>query len=603
VDYFSLPRILVKSRVGADASLLPQGGSTITQQLVRGLFLQEQTAGENGAALQSRAILARALSVVVGARQVNRFLRKHEEMRLSLWLEREMRATFGSKQAAKEAIFARYASFVYMGHGQYGFGRAAAHYLGRPLSSLTADDADLAALLAGIMKAPRDYAPSAANATAVLRRRNQTLALMAGEQVITRDQLAAIRLRELPAPAPEVLPPINSAAVVQHVLDAFTQAHPDLSLEDLLQGRIQVYSTIDSRVQRIASEALEHGLERYEQRHPRTRGSVQGSVVVLRNSDGSILAEIGGRQTYLGKAATFRDFNRVTQSRRQPGSAMKPIVYLAAFRQGDFTLETLVPDEPISVPDGGPGVRKWISNYDGVFKGLMPVRQAFAESRNTVAIWMTSIVGIDRVLQTARSLGVETPLKRFPTTALGASEISLLELATAYRAIASGVSVPPYVIRKVSGRSGEPMGGREPSPAAVAIEDAALLQVQEGLRSVVRLPTGTAHALAGSRRFPLDVMGKTGTTNEFRDAIFVGSTYGATGITVAVRIGFDDNRSLGSKETGGRVALPVFEEVMREVYGARLVGPAPAFPRPMEQRITSYLEGAAKLPHLMLIGR
>jgi membrane carboxypeptidase/penicillin-binding protein len=127
-----------------------------------------------------------------------------------------------------------------------------------------------------------------------------------------------------------------------------------------------------------------------------------------------------------------------------------------------------------------------------------------------------------------------------------------------------------------------------PRPVPTTIDAAALSLIQEGLRGVVRLPSGTAHALA-SRGFPIAVMGKTGTTNEFRDAIFVGSTYGPDGITAAVRIGFDDNRSLGSRETGGRLALPVFQELMLGVYRDKIVGPAPAFPARMEQRITSSL--------------
>jgi membrane peptidoglycan carboxypeptidase len=127
---------------------------------------------------------------------------------------------------------------------------------------------------------------------------------------------------------------------------------------------------------------------------------------------------------------------------------------------------------------------------------------------------------------------------------------------------------------------------RGPSPTT--IDAAALLLIPEGLRGVVRLPTGTAHALA-SRGFPIAVMGKTGTTNEFRDAIFVGSTYGPDGITAAVRIGFDDNRSLGSRETGGRLALPVFQELMLGVYRDKIVGVAPAFPARMEERITASL--------------
>ena len=179
VDYLSLPRVLSKVRWGDSTGMFPQGGSTITQQLVRGVFLQRQTSLENTDTLQSRALSARMLSALIGPRPVNRLLRKHEEIRLSLWLERKMRLQFGSKQAAKQAILARYASFVYMGHGQYGFARASEYYFGRPLASLTAEDADKAAILAGIMKAPRDYAPSGRGSEAVLRRRNHILALMA----------------------------------------------------------------------------------------------------------------------------------------------------------------------------------------------------------------------------------------------------------------------------------------------------------------------------------------------------------------------------------------------------------------------------------------
>jgi penicillin-binding protein 1A len=216
---------------------------------------------------------------------------------------------------------------------------------------------------------------------------------------------------------------------------------------------------------------------------------------------------------------------------------------------------------------------------------MIPLRTALAESRNAVAVWITLQIGIDRVIRTARSLGVDTPLQRYATTALGASEVSLLELASAYRAIASGVVVAPHVIQQVTNLSGEVI----PAAAAVRIPlvlaDEALALIQEGLRGVVRLPTGTAHALASSS-FPIAVMGKTGTTNDFRDALFVGSTYGLDGITVAVRIGFDDNRSLGSRETGGRVALPVFRAVMAAIYHDAIMGPAPSFPRAMEARIS-----------------
>jgi penicillin-binding protein 1A len=181
-------------------------------------------------------------------------------------------------------------------------------------------------------------------------------------------------------------------------------------------------------------------------------------------------------------------------------------------------------------------------------------------------------------------------LQPYATTALGASEVNLLELANAYRTMASGILAEPYVIRKIVRDSVEVAEDEEHGRSTVDIDDSALSLIQEGLRGVVRIPAGTAHALDSSV-FPIAVMGKTGTTNEFRDALFVGSTYGPEGITVAVRIGFDDNRSLGPQETGGRVALPVFKELMLRVYRENLVGPVPEFPAQMEQNINDYLAG------------
>jgi penicillin-binding protein 1A len=606
IDPRIIPRVLSKVRVRAligrlmdgDGSrsrqaIFPQGGSTITQQLVRGAFLQQHMAWEKSRDLQSDGVLPRLLSSVIGARNVSMMLRKREEIRLSLWLEQEMREAYGSRAAAKKEIFARYASLIYMGSGQYGLARAAEHYFGRSLSSFTAEDADLAALLAGIPKAPRDYAPDASDRDRVLRRRNQTLALMAARNFISDERRAAAATRPLVVQARAPAAPLESSAVVAHVLHELTATYPDLSVEDLLHGRIHVDATVDARIQQIANDALRHGLERYEARHPAAAGTTQGAVVVLKNGDGSILAEVGGRLVYEGRATSYSDFNRATESFRQPGSAMKPIVYLAAFEHGEFTLDSIVPDDPISVPDGGTGRWKSIANYDGRFKGPMAVREALAESRNAVAVWITNQVGIGRILRTAQRLGVETPLQPYPSTALGASEITLLELANVYRAIASGMLASPYVIRRVVLGSGEELPRVARTRGRLAVDAEGLALIQEGLRGVVRMPTGTAHAL-NARTFPIAVMGKTGTTNDFRDALFVGSTYGPDGVTVAVRIGFDDNRSLGRRETGGRVALPVFREVMAAIYGEDLVGPAPVFPPLMERSISQSVQRAAE---------
>jgi penicillin-binding protein 1A len=581
-----------KRNVANNAAIFPQGGSTITQQLVRGYFLRTMTAQENSDQLRHSGRLPRMLSSVIGARTVNMLVRKAEEIRLSLWIEEKMRKQFGSKRLAKQEILARYASLIYMGNGQYGIARGADYYFGRSLDQFTAEDADKAALLAGTAKSARYFAPSASDTRRVVQRRNQTLALMAANGFLSPVQLRRAQGRPIEVLTQHRAVAIEVSAVVDNVLDELTSRRPDLSARDLLRGRIQVYSTVDARVQQIANEALEHGLALYEKRRPGARGVVQGSVVILRNRDASILGETGGRQFYKHRVSAYADFNRVTKSLRQPGSAMKPFVYLAAFREGTFNLDTVAPDEAIGVPDGREQDVKWISNYDGQYKGMIPLRTALAESRNTVAIWITEQIGVDRVIETAHSLGIQTPLRSFATTSLGASEVTLLELANSYRALASGILIQPYIIRKIVRDSNETVfvGRGETSP--VHFDDEALSFVQEGMRGVVRLPGGTAHAL-DSRGFPIAVMGKTGTTNEFRDALFVGSTYGPEGITVAVRIGFDDNRSLGGNETGGRVALPVFKEVMSRVYGEKVLGRAPSFPAEMERHIDRFLHNDA----------
>ena len=601
VDYRVVPRIVQKTAVRSVREwwkgghgfrlLLPQGGSTLTQQLVRGYFLKVLTGrSDRDAMFHAGLAPPRVLSAVLGASAMNKLLRKMEEVRLTLWLEQEMRKRYGSPERAKREIFARYASFIYLGNGRYGYAAASEYYFGRSLASYTAADAGKAALLAAIAKAPRDYAPVPGNPRPTSRR-NQILALMARhgdipESLAKRCQEEPIRV------APRSPIKTDSPAAIEHVLSELARhGGARFGVEDLFQGRIDVSSTVDARVQTIVNEALEHGLEQYEKRHPRERGMIQGSVVVLGNADAAILAEAGGRRVYRDRGARYSDYNRVTASLRQPGSAMKPLVYLAAFESG-LDLDTTVPDEPIEVPLGNGGGTKWIANYDNQFKGPIPMRQALAESRNTVAVWLTQQIGVRSVIRTAREMGIRTPLQPYISTALGASEVRLLELADAYRAIASGVLAEPYIVGRVTDLDREELYVAPRDTRA--IHSAGLHRIQEGLRGVVRIPGGTASVLS-HRDFPVPVMGKTGTTSDFRDALFVGSTYGTSGITVAVRVGFDDNHPLGGSETGGRTALPIFREIMLRIYERRLVGEAPRFPYSIENGINQYVAVQAEL--------
>jgi penicillin-binding protein 1A len=215
--------------------------------------------------------MARLLTPIVGARSVNMLARKREEIRLSLWLEDKMREQFGSKRGAKEEILARYASLVYMGNGQYGFARAAEYYFGRRLATFTVDDADKAALLAGIAKSPREYAPSAKDTGPVLRRRDQTLTLMRADGFMSLETTAQAKRRALQGVRHDNRQTLQAPAVVEHVLEEFKVRYADLSVEDLLQGRIHVYATADARVQHIVNETFNGSVELIGARSPELR--------------------------------------------------------------------------------------------------------------------------------------------------------------------------------------------------------------------------------------------------------------------------------------------------------------------------------------------
>ena len=608
VDFWALPRVAAKAFVNSIAAsrraserdgrlrvkiIFPQGGSTVTQQLVRGYFLADVTKGEDLGVLQRPTLIGRAMAGVIGVPATNKLRRKVEEMRLALWLEEDFRRRFGSRQAAKEQILARYASFIYLGNGRYGFSAASEYYFGKSLDTYQQWDADKAALLAGIAKSPRDYAPTPANLERPKRRRDDVLRLMAKRGFISqglaehyvRNEIALARPQKIKTEAP---------AVVKNAMSELSRSsNGRLTLDQFADGRIRVHSTVDNRIQAAVNDALEAGLLAYEQRHPSAKGVIQGSVVVLANHDARVLAESGGRRVFRNRTTSYTDFNRAVESYRQPGSALKPVVYLTAFARG-LRLDTNVYDEPISVPMGRGRAPKWIGNYDGEFKGVIPMRLALAESRNCATMWITEQIGLHSVLQLAHDLGIRSKLQPYPTTVLGASEVNLLELANLYRAIASGQIAEPYIVDRATDSSGRELYRRLVDVRPVRLPPGTLEAMQEGLRSVVRLPSGTAHAL-DSARFPIPVMGKTGTTSDFRDALFVGSTYGPRGITIAVRVGFDDNRELGAKETGGRAALPIFRDVMLRVYRDGILGVAPQFPRYMEDGIDRYLRGPSQL--------
>lgn len=559
-----------------------QGASTLDQQLVRLFFLQEIMRHE-------------------GSDPINKFGRKFEEWRLATWINEELKKPeyFGSKRKAKEHILACLLSYAYF-KGVYGIKAASLFYFNKDVKDLGYEEA---ALLAGIMKNPLLYAPStkkplktnSLSSQRQLNRRNSILGLMVVNKYLAKEVADKLKEIDLPIPSSQNINiQTNAPSVVGDVFEEIKKYNFDVY--KIFDGELQVHTTINLEIQKIATQALENGLKLYEERYPKSEEIIQGSVVVLRNSDGAILAEVGGRQVFKSRKIAYTDFNRVKHSLRQPGSAFKPFVYLTAIKDG-WTLESLILDAPIAVPMGSIKVGnkwvrrppKWIANYDGKFKGFIPLRKALAESRNASTIRLAKIVDIDDVIKTAHLVGIKTQLEPYITTAIGASDVNLLELANAYRAMASGIYAEPYAVTKLTDRNSGVVYVTKNRIKLLEVDETTLEQIQEGLRGVIRIPGGTAHSLDG-KEFPIPVMGKTGTTNDFRDALFVGSTYGLDGVTVAVRIGYDDYRELGPKETGGRTALPIFKEIMLNVYGNNLVSPIPQFPEKIEKDIDVYLE-------------
>ena len=558
--------------------VVQQGASTITDQIL-GLYYREH--------------INSALAILAGkwwGFMPPRYLRKIEELRLAKWLEEELTKPeyFGSKRKAKDEILVRFLSYTYF-KKVYGVKAASLYYLSKGAEFL---DYGEAALLAGIIKNPGLYAPVPQPPNNLftqrqLNRRNNVLDLMAENNYLTKEQADKFKERELPIP--EDRRSITDApSVVGDVLSELKLT--GINSDKLFNGEVKIISVSNLDIQALANDALEGGLREFEERHQESKGMIQGSVVVLNNSDAAILAEVGGRKIYKDKTLQYSDFNRVRHSLRQPGSAFKPFVYLTALIYSFWTLDDTVVDRPIFVSMGWNKPRKWISNYDGKFKGEITMRKALIESRNAAAIWTAKRIGsMDKITETAKQLGIKTKLRPDISTTLGASEVNLLELANAYRAIASGIYAEPYSIGSITNRSGETIYERTAMSKPLEIGSEVIQRIQEGLRSVVRIQGGTAYSLT-LENFPVQVMGKTGTTNDSRDALFIGSTYGSAGITVAVWIGYDDNRPLGDRETGARAALPIFKEIIRKIYEKRLAGSSPEFPREIEDDISNYIQ-------------
>ena len=430
--------------------------------------------------------------------------RKAQEVIIAFWLEAWL---------TKQEILSRYLSSVYFGDGVYGLRAASHHYFGRDPENLNLAQS---AMLAGLVQAPSRLAPTQ-HLKLAQARSELVLKAMADTDAISRARAA----RTDPA-----RPVWQSNKVPTGTYFADWVAPSAQKAFDADFGEVKVRTTLDAGLQRIAVRAVDRaGL-----------GKAQAALVAMR-PDGTVVAMVGGR--------SYKDapFNRVTQARRPPGSAFKLFVYLAALRSG-WTPDSLIEDEPVTI-DGWTPV-----NSDGVYRGKITLREAFARSSNAATVRLSEAVGRDNVMRAARDLGISTPLPDKPSLALGTAGVSLLELTSAYAAVASGRY--PVAARGLPERD-------EPEGLSALFRRQGVLDEHRDWVPMLDLLYAAANNGTGRRAaLATPTFGKTGTTQENRDALFVGF---AGNLVVGVWVGRDDNGSLG-KISGGTVPAQIWRNFM-----------------------------------------
>jgi penicillin-binding protein 1A len=478
-----------------------QGGSTLTQQLAKNLFLtQERT-----------------------------LTRKLQEVELALWLERKH---------SKAEILELYLNRVYFGSGAYGVEAAAQKYFGKSAKDVTLVEA---AMLAGLVKSPSRLAPNR-NPEGAEKRAQIVLAAMADAGFVTAKQAQAA----IANPVYTVKP--TGAGTINYVADWITEVLDDLVGQ--IDQSIVVETSIDPKLQAEAEAAIIDELAAKSVKFKVTQGAL-----VAMTPDGAVRAMIGGRNY------ADSQFNRAVTAKRQPGSAFKPFVYLTAIEAG-LTPESIRQDAPLDLKGWKP------ENYSHEYLGAVTLTQALAMSLNTVAVRLGLEVGPKNVVRTAHRLGIASKLDANPSIALGTSEVSLTELVGAYAPFANGgLLVSPHVVNRIRTAQGNKLlYARQDAPGDRVVDARAVAMMNTMMQETLR--SGTAH----KAELPGWVAaGKTGTSQDFRDAWFIG--YTSTLIT-GVWLGNDDN-SPTKKATGGGLPVEVWTRFMREAVKGDTPQPLP----------------------------
>lgn len=511
-----------------------QGGSTITQQLAKTIFLTPERT----------------------------FDRKIKEVLITLQLERNY---------TKEEILQLYLNQIYFGSGAYGIESASRIYFGKHAKDLNLPEC---ALLAGLPRAPNYYSPFN-NAERTRVRRSVVLRRMRDLKYITEEDEK--KANEYPINTDKVSIP---TAVAPYFIEYVRlQLEPKYGSDMIYRGGMSIYTTLDVNAQKAAEKALGEALTTFDsERAPYYEAkkikpvNVQGAIVALDPKTGGIRALVGGRDFRVSQ------FNRAVQARRQPGSCFKPIVYTAALENG-YTPATVMDDKPLVYVNDG---RDWKSapndpeylktlppewlkdpmkiwqpeNFGKKYNGRVLLRSALEHSLNMCAIKVIEEIGPMRAIDYARRLGITSPLINTLSLALGSSDVTLMEMVTAFSALdAGGIKTTPYGIIRVEDKDGRVLEENNPVEEE-ALSPQTCFVMTNMLRGVVERGTGQY-----ARNLGRPAAGKTGTTNDFSDAWFMGYT---PQLAAGVWVGYDDHTTLGDKITGGRIACPIWTNFMKD---------------------------------------
>ncbi len=490
-----------------------EGFSTITMQVARNSFLVNKR--YNGRTLRRKLI----------------------ELRLTRLMESEL---------TKDQILELYLNLIYLGNGMNGVEAASHDLFGKSVSELTVAEG---AMLAALPKAPSAYTPRE-HYDRALKRRNLVLGLMVNAGYLSAPEAQQAEASPMEIAEEEWRP---DAANEPLALDAVRALIDSIRPDALKDGDVTVFTTLDLNAQRAADHAVLQQAAAVTRETQNAGGrpadAAQGALVALDPRSGDIRALVGGRRSKGG-------FNRALKAKRQPGSAFKPFVYAAAMHAG-MTPATLVDDEPVEVPQGRTVWRP--SNYDNTYLGTITLAKALAVSSNAAAVRVSQNVGIPNVILTAHRNGIASALPSFPAMALGAVDVTPLELVTAYAPFANGGRrVHPRMVRRIEAADGTVLWSADVAPMDTVMDPRDAFQVTDMLRGVV--DAGTARVLRdmGVRG---QVAGKTGTTNNAEDVWFVGYT---PTLVAGVWFGYDTPRPVAPDASGGRLGAPAWGDF----YGA-----------------------------------